>query len=203
LLGTIAYNSYVIYDSLQGNAACHAGLSGLVRTLKGNVAAFGAGCLASSLLAPLGFAVPSGTGAVYGGRAFQAARAAAEAAAAETEGGLNLLQNTIGGQIAENLAAGAPQSLQSWIFDYASAQFANGLEGSVQVFQGSFGELGQFAAQQGQVRRAIVDSLPQADKARTLSEIRTLMTTATGVRENIEVLARSNSEPIRTDRRGR
>ena len=48
LLGTIVYNSYVIYDSLHGHADCYAGFTGLMRTLKGNAAAFGAGCAVGS-----------------------------------------------------------------------------------------------------------------------------------------------------------
>jgi RHS repeat-associated protein len=141
LLGTMAYNSYVIYQSMAGRKSTfYAGWSGLGHIAAGNAVAFGAGCGVGSLLGPLGFAVPEGTGAVYGG-GNGAAQAAAEAS------GLNLIQDTIGGQIAENLTAGAPSWLSNWVWDYASAQYASGLQGTVTVFEGSFGEFGQFAAQ--------------------------------------------------------
>jgi hypothetical protein len=143
LLGTIGYNSYVIYQSLAGRKATYyAGLSGFGHILSGNTIWFGAGCAAGSLLGGLAFSVQAGTGAVYGG-GNGAALAAAQAS------GLNLIQNTIGGQIAGYLTAGGTslsQGLNAWIWDYyASAQYVSGLTGTVTVFEGSFGAVGQYA----------------------------------------------------------
>ena len=143
LLGTIAYNSNVIYQSIAGRKAnYYAGLSGLGHIAKGNTLAFGAGCATGTLLAPLAFSVPTGAGVVYGGGA-----GSALAAANAAEG--TIIADTVGGQIASYLTAGGTslsEGLNAWIWDYASAQFASGLSGTVTVFQGSFGVAGQYAA---------------------------------------------------------
>jgi RHS repeat-associated protein len=144
LLGTIGYNSYVIGQSLAGRySEYYAGLSGLGHIASGNLKAFGAGCAAGTLIAPLTFGVPAGAGVVYGG-GYGAAAGVANAVA--SEGGLIPLGETLGGQITSYLASGAPDVLYDWFWDYASAQYASGLTGVVTVVQGSFGAGGAGAA---------------------------------------------------------
>lgn len=132
MLGTIGYNGYVIYQSLAGRKAdYYAGLSGFEHILVGNAAAFGAGCAALSMLAPSAFSVPVNAGVVYGG-GDGAALAAANALVDASEGTLATIGDTLGGKIASYLTSGGTalsQGLNAWIWDYASAEFASGLQG--------------------------------------------------------------------------
>jgi RHS repeat-associated protein len=167
LLGTMGYNGSVIVRSLFGRkASYYAGFKGLGRILGGNLESFAIGCAAGTLIAPLGFSVPANAGVVYGGGEFFAARAAAESAVAASEGALATISDTLGGQAAEYLTSGAPSWISDWVWDYASAEFAGGLEGTVTVFEGSFGAAGEFAAQSDLIsvelpilRQAVIDGI--------------------------------------------
>jgi hypothetical protein len=129
LLGTMAYNSYVIYQSAAGRKAnYYAGLSGAGHILSGNAIAFGAGCALFSggqALLQAGLAVPESTGALYAG----GNGAALEAA---TNSGLNIMADTPVGSLANNVVP------NSWtpVWDYLSSLYAEGLTGEVTVYQG-------------------------------------------------------------------
>jgi RHS repeat-associated protein len=140
LLGTIGYNSYVIYQSIAGRKAMYySGWDGAGRVLTGNAVAFGAGCAlfaGGQAILQAGLAVPESTGALYAG----GDGAALEAA---TNSGLNIITDTPVGSIAKTLLGDLPSGLTTPVWDYLSSLYAEGLTGEVTVFQGEM-TLAQF-----------------------------------------------------------
>jgi RHS repeat-associated protein len=179
LLGTIGYNGYIVYTTLSGRKIdYYSGWSGLGHTLMGNVKAFGYGCTGGALLGSFAFSTAASSGVVYGGGA-GAAQAAASALVDASGGALQTISDTVGGQAAEYLTAGGTSltsGLNAWIWDYASAQFASGLEGTVIVVQGSFTTAtGEFAGATSDLLTVEMPILEDAAQSGTVNLLRVII----------------------------